>query len=189
MGKMQRVLIYDPNRVPRNWVDLVRPWQFAVFLRGALTSVVLDYQGTPVDDTAAQSCFIFDNLADAKQFCLDLVAEAEHVQCEIYDERGMAIEPIFTIVNKRHQHRIGTRKTARLLMLGGVFSIAISLPLFWFDWLSSWARMWPTIFGINILLLGFRLLHIGYSYLEHLREQEAERAIVEAKSKAPQKAD
>jgi hypothetical protein len=185
---MQRVAIYDPKRVPKNWVELLRSGQFAVFLRGVFTSVELDHQGTLVADDAAQCCFIFDSLADAKQFCLEVVERAEHVQCEIYDERGMAIEPLFRIVNKRHQHRIGT-KPHRSLMLGGVLSMALSAPLFWFDWLSSGARMWPTIFGINILFLGVRLLHIGYSELEHLRQQETEQALVEAKSKSPRKDD
>ena len=181
---MQRVLIYDPKRVPRNWVELLHSGQFAVFLRGDFTSVELAHQGTLVADDAAQSCFIFDNLADAKQFCLEVVERADQVQCEIYDERGMAIEPLFTIVNKRQQHRIGTRKTVRSLVLGGVFSMALSVPLFWFDWLSSGARMWPTIFGVNILFLGVRLLHIGYSDLEHLRQLEAEQALAEAKSRS-----
>lgn len=186
---MQPVLIYDPERVPKHWVNLLRPGQFAVFLRDVFTDITLDHQGTPVPNIAAQRCFIFDNLADAKKFCQELVGRAQNARCAIYDERGMAVPPLYTIVNKRHGHRIGTKKTARRLILGGVFALVLSVPLFWYDWVAQGARMWPTIIGINVVFAGLRLLHWGYSEVERLRLEEAEQALAEAKSKSLGKVD
>ena len=181
---MRTVLIYDPRRVPRNWVELVRSGQSAVFLQDVYTGVTLDDQGKPIADIAAQSCFLFDNLADARKFCHELVERVENAQCQIYDERGMAVAPLYTIVNRRHEHRIGSKKTARRLMIGGGFAFALSVPLFWYDWLAKGARMWPTIIGINLVFAGLRLLHWGYSEVERLRLEEAEQVLAEVKSKS-----
>jgi hypothetical protein len=185
---MRNVLFYDPDRVPRNWVDLLRPGQVAVFLLDVETSVVLDQDGVPVRNSAAESCFFFDSLADAKRFCQDMVERADHVRCDMYDERGMAVAPLYTIVNKRHEHRVGSKGTARLLMLSGAVSVVVSIPLFWYDWLAEGARIWPTLFGINLVVLGLRLLYWGYSALERLRHQETEQALAEARSESPGKA-
>ncbi len=184
---MQRVLIYDPHRAPRHWVELLRPGQFAVFLLDVRTSVIVDLDGAAVTDSLAQSCFIFDTLTESKRFCEELVARIDHARCEIYDERGKSVEPLYTIVNRRFQHRIVNRPQARLLMLGAALVVLLSIPLFWYDWRADGARIWPTIIGINVVALGLRLLYWGYGELEQLRRQEAEQALAEEKSRASMK--
>jgi len=104
---MQRVVIYDPRRVPPNWMHLLHAEQFAVFFQDVRTSVGLNSEGSPWTAGEAESCFVFDSLTEAKQFCHELVERAQHVRCNIFDERGMAVEPLYTIVNKRHEMKVG----------------------------------------------------------------------------------
>ncbi len=185
---MQRVAIYNPGRVPPDRVNLLHTGQFAVFFQDVQTSVVLNADGAPWAADEAQSCFVFDSLAEAKQYCHELVESADHVRCDIFDERGMAVEPLYMIVNKRHERRIGTRASARWLMLSGVLAIMLSVPLCWYDWLSRGARLWPAIFGINLFFAGVRLLLWGYGELERLRQREVDQASVEAQYGSPDKA-
>lgn len=73
-------------------------------------------------------------------------------------------------------------------MLGGVLAVLVPIPLFWYDWLAGGARIWPTIIGINVVVLGLRLLYWGHGELEQLRHQEAEQAMAESKSESSKKA-
>jgi hypothetical protein len=185
---MQAVLLYDPRRVPKDWVSLLRPGQFAVLLLDLATCVIVDQQGVPVANRAAENCFVFDSLDGAKQFCQELVERVEHVRCEIYDERGKAVEPLYTIVNKRHASQLMSKRHPRLLITGGILSFVLGIPLFWLDWLDGGAKIWPTLLGINLVVLAIRLIYWGYSELAQLRRHEAEQAVVEARSKASGKA-
>ncbi|MDT8067630.1 MAG: hypothetical protein ROO76_05620 [Terriglobia bacterium] len=180
---MKNVTLYDPRRCPKHWVELLHAGQFAVLLLDVRTSVNVNCEGLPVPQPAEQSCYIFESLDEAKQFCRELVQRIEHVRCEIYDERGKAIEPLYTIVNKKHEHRTITRKGARLLLLGGVLAPMVAIPLFWYDWLAGGERIWPTIVGINLVVLGLRLLFWGSGELEQSRRQEAEQTRVEGLAK------
>jgi hypothetical protein len=69
---MQAVLLYDPHRVPSDWVRSLRPGQFAVFLLDVTTLAMLDQQGVPVTNQAAETCLVFDRLVEAKDFCQQL---------------------------------------------------------------------------------------------------------------------
>ena len=176
---MRRIAIYDPDRVPRHWPELLGPGQFAVFL--------FDMYSNPLhDDFALESecsvpcCYIFDRLQEAKEYCEALVERREDVRCQVYDRRGKAAPPLYTIVNKRHEHRVGSKRTARYLMLGGVVSVVVTPPLFWYDSTTGWAAIWPTVLGINVVLMGARLLHWGYCSLEELRRLEQETAEITA---------
>jgi len=184
---MQSVLIFDPRRVPRDWVDLLHEGQCAVFLSDIHSGAVLDGEGTPAD-RGKENCLVFDSLADAKQFCEEVVERCEHVRCDIYDERGLAVSPLVTIVGKRHQRQLRSKKSVHRLIVAGVLSMVLSIPLFRYDWLSSGERIWPTFVGINLILLGLRLLYLAYSESMGLRRAKAERAAAEAKIESAEKA-
>ena len=186
---MQRVLIYDPHRVPKHWMELLRPGQFAVFLQDVRSAVLLDSEGRPLADSgSAGSCYLFDSLEEAKQFCQELVERHDHVRGDIYDERGMAVEPLYTFAKKRHEHRIGSKTTARWLMLAGALAILLSLPLFWYDWLAEGARIWPAVIGINLVFAGVRLLIWGRGEFERLQRQEQEQSLAESRSASSREA-
>jgi len=186
---MQRVLIYDPHRVPKHWMELLHSGEFAVFLQDVRSNVLLDAEGTPFATSgSAGCCYLFDSLREARQFCLELIERRDHMRCDIYDERGMAVEPLYTFAKEQHQHRVGTKTTARWLMLGGALLILFSLPLFWYDWLSEGARIWPSIIGINLCFAGIRLLIWGRGELERLQHQEQEQARAEARAASSRKA-
>jgi hypothetical protein len=186
---MQRVLIHDPHRVPKHWMELLHPGQFAVFLQDVRTSVLLDAEGRPFAESgSAGCCYLFDSLEEARRFCLELVERSEHVRYDIYDERGMAVEPLYTFAKERHKHLVGSKATARGLMLGGALAILLSLPLFWYDWLAEGARIWPAVIGINLIFAGIRLLIWGRGEFERLQRQEQEQSLAESRSASSRKA-
>ena len=186
---MQRALIYDPHRVPKHWMELLHPGQFAVFLQDVRSSVLLDSEGKPfADKGSAGCCYLFDSLAEARQFCQELVERRDHVRCDIYDERGMAVEPLYTFVDTLHKHFVGSKSTARWLMVGGVLAIVLSLPLFWYDWIAEGARIWPSVVGINLAFAGIRLLIWGRGEFERLQHQEQEQSRAESKSASSREA-
>lgn len=170
-------------------MELLHPGQFAVFLQDVRSTVLLDSEGRAFAERgSAGCCYLFDSLEETRRFCLELVQRAEHVRCDIYDERGMAVEPLYTIVKELHQHRVGNKTTARWLMLGGVLAILLSIPLFWYDWLAEGARIWPSIVGINLAFAGIRLLIWGRGEYERLQRQEQEQSRAESKSASSRKA-
>jgi hypothetical protein len=145
---------------------------------------MLDDSGEPMLEYAKQSCYFFDDLGQAKAYCNELVMRKDHIRCEIYDERGLAVEPIYTIVNSKHAHRVSNRKSVRLMIVASVVVTLLSIPLFWYDWKAQGARIWPTILGINLIVLGLRFLYWGYGELEHIRHMESEQRLAEAKSQS-----
>ncbi len=88
-----------------------------------------------------------------------------------------------TIVNKKYRHHVMSRNEARFLITGAAVLTLASIPLFWYDWLSDGARIWPTIIGINVVVIGLRLLYWGYGELDQLLRLEAEQAVAATKSK------
>ena len=180
---MQTILIYDPQRVPKHWMQLLRPGQVAVFLQDVRSGVLVDPEGLPISHgVSAGACYVFDSVEEARQFSQGLVERIDHVKCDIYDERGMAVEPLYTIVNQRREHLVGSEKSARRLMLGGAFLILLSFPLFWYDWIAEGARLWPAIIGVNLFFGGIRLFLWGYGELERLRTQQQRQLLLESRS-------
>jgi hypothetical protein len=167
---MERVLLYDPHRVPHHWVELLRPGQFAVFVFALDSVAILDENGQS-SGPSDESCFIFDALDEAKQFCDVVVTRVEHVRCEVYDHHGMAIQPLATIVNPRDRGRIHNRLSGWSLIIIGLAAVISCLPLFWFDWLAAGARIWPTLIGINLIVFGGRLVMWGIGVLDQCRKE------------------
>ena len=54
----RQVLLYDPARTPANWLELMRPGDFAVFLLDVRTGAPLDSEGARLTPEQA-ACWIF----------------------------------------------------------------------------------------------------------------------------------
>lgn len=186
---MQPLAIDDPNRKPRAWHELLRQGQYAIFLRDADGGSPVTPEGRPASVEEANICFVFDSLPDARLFCEQQCAIHENLYCEIYDRRGKAFPPLYTIVNPRHEHKVGSDRTAKLLMFWGVASGLLSIPLIAWDAMSGWERIWPAVLGVNAFALGFRLAYWGYSLLEKNREERAAAEAVETSDRKLRRTD
>src|SRR5579864_251422 len=150
---MQEIVLYDPERRPPNWTDLMRPGQYAVFQSDAATDVEKDITGRYLREARKSTCLVFDSLAEAEAYCEARVNEVHRLRCDVYDHKGKAKPPLVSFV---HHEQL---KRPRRYAGWGWLLIAGSLPLFWIDWRQRGALIAPTVIGINMIFAGLRLIY------------------------------
>jgi hypothetical protein len=175
---MKEILLRDPTRRPPDWINALQPGEFAVFLVDVRAGVAVDSQGRLLSKGSRRTCLVFDDFSQARSWCQERAAAVENLRCRIYDYRGNAEPPVLEIVNPKFAGRLGSPRSAKRKMIGGVALIVSSIPLFFWDYYRD-LRFFPTIMGVNLILIGLRLLHWGYGELELLREQEQRLAALE----------
>jgi hypothetical protein len=85
---MQLLRLYDPDRRPPNWTDIIRPGQFAAFARHVEGGGPCDADGRPFASSDLVTCLIFDELDYAARFCEERVTEVPSVRFEVFDSAG-----------------------------------------------------------------------------------------------------
>lgn len=171
---MVTVPVYDPARTPRDWMDLVRPTQCAVFASLVDGGDPCDLDG--VRSGAVPTCTIFDSLADAEAFCLARIERLPAVRFDVFDAGGRSRPALLTIVhpsrNAALEGHVGSVRVRRWTAV----ALLIAAPvLFWLDWgYYDGLLMVPTLLGFNALLLAGRLLQLNgasVSAERHRRER------------------
>ena len=152
---MQELTLYDPERRPANWTDLVHAGQYAVFHTDVETDIERTAEGHYLGPGDASTCMVFDSLAEAEEYCEARVAMVPRLRCDIYDHTGKSKRPMLTYVNKIYLK--SPQKHARL----GWALVAASLPCFWIEWHWHGTLVVPMIVGFNLLFGGLRLVYWG----------------------------
>jgi hypothetical protein len=184
---MQQVLLLDRTRVPRNWTDLIRPGQYAVFLSDIESSAPVSSDGFPVNSASEFFCLIFDSLTDAESYCQRAVSQTRSLKCEIFDSAGRVNPPVAVLVTPEFAHKLDTEASARRLVRWGFVAIAISLPLFWYAWRNNAGVVWwPVFLGINSVFAGLRLIQWGHGLKEELIYRQKEAALRLQQNATPQ---
>jgi hypothetical protein len=158
--------LFIRGRRPSNWNDHLVDGECAVFLSDARGEIELTADGAPKPAGKPSTCLVFESRDAAAAWCEQRLREIEHLKCEIYDRRGMAVPALATFVHPKYAGRIPNRKTARRLMLVGCICIVVSPPLFWWDWRASGGLVIPTLVGFTLIISGVRLLVWGYGVLK-----------------------
>lgn len=177
---MKQMLLYDPNRRPPDWVNAMQRGEFAALLTDVRTGEDVDAQGRAPSKDTPRTCLVFDNFAEARAYCQERAAAVENLRCEIFDHRGRAGPAVLEIMNPKFANRLGSRRVAGRKMMGAAALILSGVPLFFWDYYRGMSFL-PTIVGVNMILVGLRLLHWGYSDLELLRAREKRLEEVEGK--------
>lgn len=165
---MQEIAIYDRSRKPSNWMDLIQPTQYAVFLRDAETGAEMISNGRYPEPGDVHSCLIFDSLTEAQQFCRQKVEQIPKLRCDLFDSHGRANPPVTIIVNSLHQHRLDSPPKAQRMIRWGLVGVAASVPLFALA-LTHQGEWWiAAFFGVQLAFFGLRLLQWGYGMKEEL---------------------
>jgi hypothetical protein len=168
---MPRVALYDRNRKPPSWMDLIRPGQYAAFFRDIDTGAEVTEAGVPLCSGESPSCVIFDSFPEASDYCQRKVSQVSALRCDVFDSQGRVNAPVASFVNRAHSHKLDSPEKFRRMILIGFVPIAVSLPLFWFTW-SRGADTWlAAFFGVQLVLLGLRLLYWGYSMREEIENR------------------
>jgi len=166
---MREVRLFDGGRKPADWLDLMQPGQYAVFLSDPETRAGMTsdgrYSGRDVPDT----CLIFDSLDEAVEYCRSSVREAARLRCDVFDSRGKVEPPAAVFVSRAFAGTLASESKGRRLMWVGLVLIALSPPLFWLDSRADWRLILPTILGLNLILAGGRFIQLGSATREAAR--------------------
>jgi hypothetical protein len=170
---LQEVALYDPNRKPASWMEIIQPGQYAAFLSDIETGVEMTHDGSYFS-AGLGCCLLFDSLEEAEQYCCAKVEDFPNLRCDVFDSHGRANAPVATFANSRHLRKLDSPAESRRLMQWGAVAIAASLPLFWFAWARRGEAWIAVFFGMQLLVAGLRVLHWGYSVGEGLRYEKAQ---------------
>jgi len=164
------IKLYDPNRNPAQWTDILLPTQCAVVFKDVTTSAPLSRAGEPLENAADATCTLFDSINSAQQFCEARVAAQPNLRCEIFDREGLAHPPLVVILHpSRQQWDESGRSWAKRRRAIAASLFAGAMSLLWFDWRHGWS-LWPTFFAINLVVAALRFVYWDFG-LRH-REQE-----------------
>lgn len=171
---MQEVALYDPNRTPPSWMEVIQPGQYAAFFSDIESGVEMTSDGGYLNPGMTHHCVIFDSLEEAEQYCRQKVEGISSLRCDVFDSHGRTNPPVATFANPRHQHKLDSQAESRRLMRWGLVSITASIPLFWFAWARRGEAWIAAFFGLQLAVAGLRVLHWGYSLKEELRYRKSQ---------------
>ena len=169
---MREVVLYDPNRVPPDWMALICPGQYAAFLTDVESSAPVRPDGSPIKSAADHYCSLFDSLSEAENYGRLAVERVPRLRCEVFDSEGRVNAPVAVLVNPEYEHKIDTEARAERLVRWGVVLSATALAFFAYAWWAGFSKVWwPVLVGINLFFAGLRLVHWGHGLKEELKFQ------------------
>ncbi len=185
---MEVLRLYDPDRRPSNWTDIIRPGQFAAFSKFIDGGGSCDADGRPFPSTADATCVLFDGLAEARAFCETRVGEAPSVRFEIFDSAGRTNPPMLVVVHPSRASTLDANPRGMRIRKQAAIALTLgALPLFLLDyWKSGGLMIFPTVLGINMILIAARLIQLNASYADAERRRLARLAQVDG-SAPPQR--
>ena len=176
---MQIVRVFDPNRQPPNWTDIIRPGQLVAFSKNIDSGAPCDAAGVPFASPESLTCVIFDSLAEADAFCTESVQRVPTLRFDVFDSVGRALPPLLTIV---HPSRVatldGNPRSARINKWASIALVVAAPILFWVDWWKyDGLLILPTILGINMLIIAARLIQLNgaHATAERARRERLEK--------------
>jgi hypothetical protein len=178
---MEALRLYDPGRRPPNWTDIIRPGQFVAFSKYIDGGGSCDADGRPFPSTADATCLRFDGLAEARAFCETRVEQAPSVRFEIFDSAGRTNPPILILVHPSRTSTLDANPRGMRIRKRAAIALAVgSLPLFLLDyWKSGGLMIFPTVLGINMILIAARLIQLNASYADAERRRLARLAEID----------
>jgi hypothetical protein len=161
--------LYDPDRTPSHWTDIVRQEQFVVFICDARTQA-------PRDAETGQHAALCDDLTEARNFAREVVARNPELCCRIYDSLGKARPPLVVIYDPSVRHRYTGPRHARRLALGGAALVCAGITLVAIDASRDLLWIWGYVFGLKFLILGGIFLTRGFIEWREFRHERTNAA-------------
>ena len=172
---MQIVRLHDPGRRPADWTEIIRPGQFAVFAKDEASGVHCDLDGASFASPAEATCAIADSIDEARAFCDAAVQRRPGIRFDVFDAGGRVRPPLLTILHPARAAALETspremwkrRAIAWVLIVTGV-------PLIVFAYVEAGERdiILPAFLGINMVIIGGRLLWMNFALRETERARE-----------------
>lgn len=177
--KQNEIRVYDESRAVRQWHELLGPAQCAVFCKDLKTEAPLSSDGVRLAYRDA-TFLLFDRLDDARAFCEAAVQRHPEMCCEIFDSEGKARPPVLTIVNPDADDELSSTAVRRRRFIAILLFIS-AFPLIWWDWHTGNGKIYPTILGLNMILISIRLMQ--WNAARRQRDNEEEERIQEHRTR------
>lgn len=167
------IRLFDPRRKPRDWTEIIRPTQCAVFLKDCDTSNSRGLDGKPFPNPDETTCVIFDQIDQARQFCESQVRTFPHLRCEVYDADGLAKPPLLVVLapDRQLEEESGSKWSRRRKLIA-VFLFLIAPPLVWLDMRRQNTLILPTFLAFTCVLTGLRFLYWDFGLKHQQRERQ-----------------
>jgi hypothetical protein len=141
-----------------HWSSVIRPGQYAAFLRDRDTSAPLSNDVT-----------IFDSLPEAHAWGETICAAHPRARCDIYDSDGLANDAVESIYNAAVRGNYVGPKPARRRLYGGLAAVCVGSALIAWDVHRDLLFLWGYILGVKMVLVGGALAIQGGLMLRDLR--------------------
>jgi hypothetical protein len=172
---MLSLRLYDPDRTPTNWTEIIRPGQFVAFAKTLDTGAPCDAEGQPFPTIEDATCLLFEGLDEAEACCREQVDRAPTVRFEIFDSTGRVNGPLYVIVHPTKTAQLeGNPRGMRLRAQAAILLLAIAALSFWYNLHAGrGVQIFPTLLGINLVVVAARLLQLNasYAHAERLRKK------------------
>jgi hypothetical protein len=167
--------LFDPDRNPTNWTEIVQPGQYVAFAKTVDSGAPCDADGRPFPAVEDATCLLFDRLTEAENFCRQQVVRAPYVRFDIFDSTGRSNPPLLVIVHSSRVARLeGNPSGIRVRNWIATMLALVAAVSFWYDFVHGPSlHFFPTLLGINLIVVAIRLFQLNSSYLhaEELRRK------------------
>ena len=177
---MRIVRLHDPGRRPAAWTDIILPGQFAVFATDDATGVPCDMDGVRFA-AGAETCAIVDSIDEARVVCETALQQHPSIRFDVFDSDGRTRPPILTVLHPDRADALETspRQMRKRQVIAWALIIA-GIPLMVFASVEYRERdiILPAFLGINMVIVGGRLLWMNLALRETERTRERRLASV-----------
>ena len=158
--------LFDPSRKPASWTEIVQPGQYSAFAKTIDTGAPCDADGQPFPAIEDATCLVFDSLAEAETFCRQQVERVSDVRFEIFDSTGRANSALLLIVHPAKAARLeGNPRGLRVRARIAIILLIVAAASFWYNLRNGPSfEIFPTLLGINLVVVAARLLQLNWSY-------------------------
>lgn len=153
MSEPRVLLLFDPQARPQNWNERMAEGEYAVLYTGAQPRVAgQEGEGS----SEAPACTVFGSLAEAEAHAAAKVAEDPTLRCRIYDQRGLAEQPVREIRGALHKGE--SEVSARFRRWGGTILLLGGIALWALDDHFDLKMGWPAALAARMAPVGLILL-------------------------------
>lgn len=153
MGGPRVLLLFDPEARPQCWNERMVEGEYAVLYSGRQPRLT-GLQGEGGGEEPA--CTVFGSLVEAEAHAAAKVAEDPTLRCRIYDQQGLAGQPVREIRGALYKGE--SEISARFRRWGGTILLVGGIALWVLDDHFDLKLGWPAALAAHIGPLGLILL-------------------------------